>query len=85
VESLATQTLVIFVIRTASRPGRDRPSVALTASTLIIVAPGILLPFSPLEGDLGLVPVPPEFLVFLAAATCTHLALVELGLPALRL
>ena len=30
VESLATQTLVIFVIRTAGRPWRDRPSVALT-------------------------------------------------------
>jgi Mg2+-importing ATPase len=78
VESLATQTLVIFVIRTAGRPWRDRPSVALTASTLIIVAAGILLPFSPLGGDLGFVTVPPEFLVFLAAATATYLALVEL-------
>jgi Mg2+-importing ATPase len=78
VESLATQTLVIFVIRTAGRPWRDRPSVALTASTLIIVATGILLPFSPLGGDLGFIPLPPEFLVFLAAATATYLALVEL-------
>jgi P-type Mg2+ transporter len=78
VESLATQTLVIFVIRTAGRPWRDRPSVALTASTLIIVATGILLPFSPLAADLGFTPLSPEFLVFLAAATATYLALVEL-------
>jgi len=78
VESLATQTLVIFVIRTAGRPWRDRPSAALTASTLIIVASGILLPFSPLGGYLGFTPLPPDFMIFLAAATATYLALVEM-------
>ena len=78
VESLATQTLVIFVIRTAGRPWRDRPSAALTASVLTIVATGILLPFSPLAGDLGFTPLTPEFMAYLAAATSTYLALVEL-------
>ena len=79
VESLATQTLVIFVIRTAGRPWRDRPSVALTASALIIVAIGILLPFSPLGGYFGFTPLPPDFLLFLAVATATYLALVEVA------
>lgn len=79
VESLATQTLVIFVIRTAGRPWRDRPSVALTASALIIVAIGILLPFSPLGGYFGFTPLPPDFLLFLVVATATYLALVEVA------
>jgi Mg2+-importing ATPase len=79
VESLATQTLVIFVIRTAGRPWRDRPSVALTASALIIVATGILLPFSPLGGYFGFTPLPPDFLLFLVVATATYLALVEVA------
>jgi Mg2+-importing ATPase len=79
VESLATQTMVIFIIRTAGRAWRDRPSVALTASALIIVAIGILLPFSPLGGYFGFTPLPPDFLLFLAVATATYLALVEVA------
>jgi Mg2+-importing ATPase len=48
VESLATQTLVLFVIRTVQNPLRSRPSRPLMATVLIIVAAGTLLPFSPL-------------------------------------
>jgi Mg2+-importing ATPase len=44
VESLATQTLVIFVIRTDGSPLRSRPSAALAATTLLIVLVGVTLP-----------------------------------------
>ena len=57
VESLATQTLVLFVIRTAQNPLRSRPSRPLMATVLIIVAAGMLLPFSPLAGPLGFAPL----------------------------
>jgi Mg2+-importing ATPase len=77
VESLATQTLVLFVIRTQHVPWRSRPSRALTATTLGIVAIGVLLPFSPLARVLGFTPLPPDYFAFLAAATFTYLALVE--------
>jgi Mg2+-importing ATPase len=77
VESLATQTLVIFVIRTAGNPFRSRPSRALTVTTLIIVLVGLLLPFTPLAGALGFVPLPPLFFLFLLVATITYLALVQ--------
>jgi magnesium-transporting ATPase (P-type) len=40
VESLATQTLVLFVIRTMSNPLRSRPSRSLTVATLTIVVIG---------------------------------------------
>jgi Mg2+-importing ATPase len=48
VESLATQTLVLFIIRTAGNPFRSRPSMPLVLTTVLIVALGILLPFLPL-------------------------------------
>jgi P-type Mg2+ transporter len=77
VESLATQTLVLFVIRTMRSPWRSRPSRALTATTLSIVAVGLLLPYSPLAGPLGFTPLPGSYYVFLTAATLTYLLLVE--------
>ncbi len=78
VESLATQTLVLFVIRTAGNPLRSRPSWPLVATTTAIVLVGLLLPFTPLGPVLGFVPLPPGYFVFLAVATLTYLALVEM-------
>jgi len=77
VESLATQVLVIFVIRTAGNPLASRPSVALASTTLAVVVVGALLPFTPFADMLGFVPLPTGFFVFLAAATLTYLMLVE--------
>jgi Mg2+-importing ATPase len=77
-ESLATQSLVIFVIRTASNPFRSRPSGALVATTLSAVAVGTMLPFLPIGHLVGFTPPPPAFLAFVAAATGTYLAMVEL-------
>jgi Mg2+-importing ATPase len=78
VESLATQTLVLFVIRTAHRPWSNRPSTPLAITTILIVALGILLPFSPIAANLGFVPLPAGYFVFLSTAVCAYLALVEL-------
>jgi Mg2+-importing ATPase len=79
VESLATQTLVLFVIRTSHNPLRSRPSRPLMATVLIIVAAGILLPFSPLAGPLGFAPLPGSYFAYLAVATFVYLVLVEFG------
>jgi Mg2+-importing ATPase len=77
VESLATQTLVLFVIRTTKNPFRSRPSGPLMATCLAVVAIGIYLPFSPLASVLGFTPLPGSYFVFLAVATGTYLLLVE--------
>ena len=76
-ESLATQTLVLFVIRTAGHPWQSRPSLALATTTLLIVLLGLSLPFTPLAGALGFVPLPGTYFLFLAGVTLTYLGLVE--------
>jgi Mg2+-importing ATPase len=78
VESLATQTLVLFIIRTAGNPLRSRPSRPLAITTLLIVAIGILLPFTPLSGTLGFTPLPPLYFLFLTGMVVIYLLLVEL-------
>jgi P-type Mg2+ transporter len=77
VESLATQTLVLFVIRTSKNPFRSRPSGPLIATCLGVVAIGIYLPFSPLGGVLGFTRLPGTYFVFLAVATGAYLLVVE--------
>ena len=68
VESLATQSLVIFAIRTRRVPFfRSRPSTPLAVATFICVAIGVLLPFSPLAPVLGFTALPAGFLAALAA------------------
>ena len=77
VESLATQTLVLFVIRTMGNPLRSRPSTPLAITTVLIVLIGGLLPFSPLAKFLGFTPLPGPYFLFLAVSTVTYLLLVE--------
>jgi Mg2+-importing ATPase len=79
VESLATQTLVLFVIRTVGNPLRSRPSVPLTITTLLVVLIALVLPFTPIAPLLGFVPLPFEYFVFLFVATITYLLLVQVA------
>jgi Mg2+-importing ATPase len=79
VESLATQTLVLFVIRTAGNPFKSRPSRPLAITTIMIVLIGVALPFSPLAAALGFTPLPALYFLFLVAMTLTYLGLVEIG------
>jgi Mg2+-importing ATPase len=80
VESLTTQTLVIFVIRTRRVPFmRSRPSRPLLVTTLACAAVGVVIPFSPLADTLGFTALPGTLLVALALMVATYLALVEAG------
>jgi len=77
VESLATQTLVLMVIRTSRSPFRSRPSTGLLATILLIVVIGIWLPYSPFARSLAFTPLPASYFVFLCGATLLYLALVQ--------
>jgi P-type Mg2+ transporter len=77
VESLATLTLVLFVIRTMGNPLKSRPSGPLAITTVLTVIIGCLIPYSPLKGLLGFTSLPWPFFVFLGVSTITYLLLVE--------
>ena len=78
VESLATQTLVIFVIRTRRVPFlRSRPSRAMIALPISCAVIGAILPFSPLSQLLGFASLPLEFFLILLAMIVAYLLLAE--------
>jgi Mg2+-importing ATPase len=77
VESLATQILVVFVIRTAMSPLRSRPSGLLVATAGTALGVGMLLPYTPVAGALGLVSVPAAYFAYVAGVVAVYLLLVE--------
>jgi P-type Mg2+ transporter len=78
IESLATQTLVIFVIRTAGNPFRSRPSTPLLVTVLGGVMAGLVVVLTPLGNLLGFDLLPPAFFVVLVVMIVTYLAIVQL-------
>ena len=79
VESLMTQTLIIHVIRTNLIPFvQSRASWQLTITTLLIMAIGAYLPFSPLGGFLGFVPLPTLYWPFLLLTLICYLGLTQI-------
>jgi Mg2+-importing ATPase len=80
VESLATQTLIVFAIRTHQVPfWRSRPSAPLLASVLAVMAIGIALPLTPLAGTLGFTPLPWVYFVALVLLVIAYLVLIEIA------
>jgi Mg2+-importing ATPase len=79
IESLATQTLVLLIIRTTGNPFRNRPSRLLAATVAATTLMGVALPFTPFRRPLGFVVPSPVFLLFVAAATIAYLAAVEIA------
>lgn len=79
VESLCTQVLVIFVIRTRGNPFKSRANPVLVATSCAMAMIGALLPFTPLAAYFGFAPPPGEFYLILSVMVIAYLALVELA------
>jgi Mg2+-importing ATPase len=77
VESLATQVLVVFVIRTRGNPLASRPSPWLAVTALAIVAAAAVLPLTPVGAWFGFVAPPPAFYAAVAVMALAYLVLVE--------
>ncbi len=77
IESIATQVLVIFVIRTRGSPFRSRPNFLLVAASLTVVVAATILPFTPFAAPLGFVAPPPLFFMILPAMVLCYLIAVE--------
>ena len=79
VESMATQVLVIFVIRTRRNPLRSRPNRWLALTSLAVVVTAMALPFTMLAPYLGFTPLPPAFFALLGVLVVAYLLMVEKG------
>jgi Mg2+-importing ATPase len=79
IESLCTQTLVIFVIRTRKTPFyRSIPSRLLLLSSLSVVAIALAIPLTPLGALFEFTAPPFMFYIILAGLIAAYLALVEI-------
>ena len=77
IESLATQVLVIFVIRTRRSPLRSLPHPLLAATSIAIVACAVMLPYTRLGSWFGFTPLPATFLMALGVMVVAYLLLAE--------
>ncbi|MBT9507925.1 magnesium-translocating P-type ATPase [Rhodoferax sp.] len=79
VESVASQVLVIFVIRTRRNPLRSHPNRWLVLTSLLVVILAMILPFTSLAPFLGFTPLPLSFFVLLTGLLICYLLMVEGG------
>ena len=79
VESLCTQVLVIFIIRTRGNPFKSRPHPVLALTSLAVAALSVALPFTPWGRYFGFVPPPAKFYLILATMVVVYLVMVELA------
>jgi len=78
VESLITQTLVVFVIRTRISPfWKSKPGKYLVLSSLSVVAAALIIPYTPMGKLFDFVPPPPLFYLILLLFVITYLFLAE--------
>ena len=80
-ESMATQILVIFIIRTNGRPWADRPRPILAATSLTALTVAMVLPFTPLGAWFGFAMPPIAMLAAIGVIASVYLVAAELLKP----
>jgi Mg2+-importing ATPase len=78
IESMTTQVLVVFAIRTRRWVFQSMPRMFLVVMALGAVATAIVLPLLPIGQWFGFVAPPSLFFVYLIGATLAYLTLVEI-------
>lgn len=79
VVGLLTQTLIIHMIRTSKIPFiQSTAATPLLVLTIIIMAIGVALPFSPIGAAVGLVPLPLSYFPWLVATLISYCLLTQI-------
>ncbi len=79
IESLTSQTLIIFVIRTKRLPfWKSKPSRLVLLSSIAIITFALIIPYTPLGEIFRFVKPPATFFIALAAILGTYLTLAEI-------
>jgi len=78
VESLLSQTLIVHIIRTGRIPFLESvASLPLTITGVVICLVGVALPFLPIGGWFGFVPLPGQYWLFLVAILGAYMLLTQ--------
>ncbi|MCW1381878.1 magnesium-translocating P-type ATPase [Novosphingobium sp. KCTC 2891] len=77
VESIVTQILVIFIIRTRALPWRSRPHPMLAVTSLSALAVALFAALGPFAGVFGFAPLPGRLLLAVAGLAAIYLVLAQ--------
>lgn len=77
VESVLSASLIVLVIRSEKPFLRSRPGKYLSLATAVIGLLALALPYSPVAGMMGFVPLPPLFLAMLALILTVYVLAAE--------
>jgi Mg2+-importing ATPase len=78
-ESLCTQTVIIFAIRTTRVPFyKSLPSRLLVLSSIIVILAGITITFTPVGGLFGFVPITLPYFLLIGALVLGYIVVVEI-------
>jgi Mg2+-importing ATPase len=78
IESLLTELVIALVVRTRRPFFRSRPGAVLLYSTIALIVLALALPYIPLVGILGFVPLPLNVLLTVIVITGMYVAAAEL-------
>jgi len=78
VESMGTQILVVFIIRTTGSAFRSMPAAALVATSLAALLVAIGIAFLPVGSIFGFVPMPPALVACIVAIVAGYLLAAEI-------
>jgi len=79
IESVISASLIVLVIRTRRPFFKSVPSKYLVGATLLVSFIVLLLPYSPLAGLLGFMPLPTVFMMALACILIMYVGLAEVA------
>jgi Mg2+-importing ATPase len=76
-ESVISASVIVLVIRSRRPFFRSRPGRYLLMATLMIAVVTLVFPFTPLGRIFGFVPLPPSFLLIMAAIVALYMITTE--------
>ena len=79
IESLMTELVIALVVRTRRRFYRSRPGNLLLASTMIVIAVALALPYLPFSSIFGFVPLPVPLMLTMVGLTLAYVVAAEVA------
>lgn len=79
VESLMTQTLVVYIIRASHIPFlQSNPAPVMAMVTMVVMAAAMAIPYMPIASALGFTPLPLVYFAWLATILLGYCLLAQL-------